>query len=486
MEDTSGNESKNLDGLKSFIEDMNASNSTLDKAAKLKKYSDNEYVKKALLYTYDPYRKYFVTVDNLLKNDALLSPKERATSLFELLDDLDSRKYTGHAAIGRVNTFVAENFMYAKEIHAVIDRNLKIRLDTNEINKVFPELIPSFDVALAKTFDNSMMEADKRGKTKVDFVRDAWYASRKLDGCRCACVIDETGDVSFRSRAGNEFLTLGVLRREIGKWGLKSVVFDGEICLMDKAGNEDFRGVMSQINRKDHTIANPKYNIFDMLTLEEFRAKSGKLNFSLRNEVLNDIVKTALAQYGDTGNIKVLAQGRVKDAAHLKSLIEIASKNGWEGVMLRKDVPYEGKRTTNLLKVKQMQDAEYEVAGLEISDITSTFYRDGISKREVEWSYDDDGYMYVDTGDRVPSDDIVESYSDTRNMVGKIIIVHRGNHVGVGSGLSMAQRRAWHDNPDLIIGKTATIQYFQETEVDGVFSLRFPVLKHVHGDKREV
>ena len=47
-------------------------------------------------------------------------------------------------------------------------------------------------------------------------------------------------------------------------------MFDGEICLLDKDGNEDFQGVMKELRRKDHQIENPTFMIFDMIHKTEF------------------------------------------------------------------------------------------------------------------------------------------------------------------------------------------------------------------------
>ena len=70
-------------------------------------------------------------------------------------------------------------------------------------------------------------------------------------------------------------------------------------------------------------------------------------------------------------------------------------------------------------------------------------------------------------------------------MLSKVIIEHKGNDVGVGSGFSMEQRLYFKDHPEDIIGKVITVTYFEETKnQDGTFSLRFPVVKYIHGDKR--
>ena len=57
--------------------------------------------------------------------------------------------------------------------------------------------------------------------------------------------------------------------------------------------------------------------------------------------------------------------------------------------------------------------------------------------------------------------------------------------VKVGSGFTQEQRLEYMDGS--IVGKIITVQYFEETNNDkGGISLRFPTVKVIHGDKREV
>ena len=119
--------------------------------------------------------------------------------------------------------------------------------------------------------------------------------------------------------------------------------------------------------------------------------------------------------------------------------------------MLRKNVSYVGKRSKDLLKVKKFYDEEYTVKGIEFGDMR--YIKDGV---EVE-----------------------------EEMVSNITIEHKGNTVGVGSGFSMDERKKYFKNPELLVGKTVTIQYFEESKnKDGEYSLRFPVLKHVYENGR--
>ena len=72
-------------------------------------------------------------------------------------------------------------------------------------------------------------------------------------------------------------------------------------------------------------------------------------------------------------------------------------------------------------------------------------------------------------------------------MLTAVVINHRGNIVRVGSGFSIDQRKQFFRNPSDILGKEITVQYFEESQnQNGDYSLRFPVVKAIHGEKREV
>ena len=421
--------------ISDFVEASNATNSNSDKLEVLKTYTQYESVCKALNYTYDTYKQYGVTSANCKKNSDLMGHPNTYGSLFTLLDDLNNRVCTGHTAIANVNRFVHENFIYKDLIFNIIDRNLKTRSTASMINKVKPGLIPTFDVALAKAFD-------EKTQKKVIW-EDRWFVSRKLDGVRCLTVIDANGEPKFFSRQGKEFLTLDNLKTDIKALGLKNTVLDGEVCIVDENGDEDFASIIKEIKRKDHTIATPFYWMFDMLDMQDFNSKTSEVTFGQRIADLNALFNTSKL-------IGVLEQKIGNDQVFSEMMAE-SKAGGWEGLMLRKDSTYKGKRSNEILKVKQMHDEEYIVVDLE-NDV----HRVIVDGSEVE-----------------------------EEMLKNVIIEHKGNRVHVGSGFSHEQRRHYFANPNEILGKQITVQYFEESQSkSGEYSLRFPVIKAVYDGVR--
>ena len=244
--------------LTNFIEAMRATSSSTDKVKIIKESSS--YIHTILEYTYNPFKQYYVTSKTCIKNKDKINEDQNLT-LFELLDKLTNREVTGHDAIALVNGFAKDCF--DPYIYKIIDKDLGIRAGDKIINKAVPGLIPTFSVALAKEYDG-----------KCDW-NDRWYASRKLDGVRCLAVVNFEGECTLYSRMGKELTTLNKVKEAIENTCIINTVFDGEICLMDENGNEDFQGVMKELRRKDHQIENPIFMIFDMIHKPEFDNQKG-------------------------------------------------------------------------------------------------------------------------------------------------------------------------------------------------------------------
>jgi DNA ligase-1 len=462
--------------VQKMIEELRATSSTIEKVNIIKKYCVYEpenvdvlkkhndekfdlvdFAKSVLYYTYHPLKHYNVTSDNIKKNPDIKGSCEVVTygCFFGLLDDLSRRNVTGHDAIASVNLFTKDIPEFKDIIYCVIDKDLKTRASDKIINKAIPDLIPEFSVALAEKYDPKLVDWDKD-----------WYVSRKIDGVRCFAFVSiinervEYGEkkhdyqIDFRSRAGNTFDTLDVVKDGIKALGLKKsdiglgVVLDGELCLVDENGNEDFQGVMKELRKKDHTIPNPSFKIFDMLKENEFWSNKGNNDrpFSAR---LSDLKK--IMENNTCPCLSVLEQEKIKDNCHFEQWVSKSTQNNWEGLMLRADKPYKGKRSKDLLKYKSFFDDEYEVIDVEMGP-----------------------FRYVSDGQEAEEE-----------MLSCVTIQHKGHQVRVGSGFSIEQRQEFYQDPQKIIGKVITVQYFAESNnQEGGTSLRFPTFKYLHGDRR--
>jgi DNA ligase-1 len=419
--------------LQNFIDEMRSTSSATDKIAIIARSS--AFIHKVLEYTYNPFKQYYTTSKTCKKNSDKCYYDDGDLYPFELLDSLSDRKFTGHEAITLVNGWV-ENNENGELLYRIIDKNLDIRAGDKVINKAIPGLIPTFSVALAQEY-----------KGKCDW-NDRWWVSRKLDGVRCLAITDEEGNCKLYSRMGKEFTTLNKVKEAIEATGIINSVFDGEICLVDDNGNEDFQGVMKQLRRKDHQIENPAFMIFDMLTRKEFEDEKSDRKLYPRLIILKQWLR---GRFINESILRFTHQTLITDQSHFEYWNTVENKDSWEGLMLRKDVGYEGKRTKNLVKVKSFHDAEYEVLGFDVD------------QHEV----------------------VREGKSVSMTMLSQVWIEHKGYLVKVGSGFTQEQRLEYMDGS--IVGKVITVQYFEETNnQEGGISLRFPTVKVIHGDKREV
>lgn len=434
--------------LQILIDELGESNSRNDKRKVLENHPE---CRRILNYIYDPFKKYNITSKNCKKMEAKLAPPVKKSKLsrfvdnsvhdpvhqsfFDFLDSLISGEYSGHKAIKETLKWTKRWSDYEDVIYRIIDKDIKCRIGAKDINAVYPKLIPIFEIALAEIYNE---------KTKK-LVDENWFLSRKLDGIRCVTVLD--GDVRFFSRSGKEYPSLNVLKEILWPYRNINKVLDGEVCAMDENGADNFKGVVKEVMKKNHQMENPTYLLFDMIDLADFNVQHSDV-------ILSDRLKEAeeLANTIDSKHIEYLEQIPYSEE-NLEAIREEVAKNGWEGFMVRKNCEYKGKRSKDILKGKEFFDAEYEVVRV--------------------------------------NESIIQVIRENENVevpgMGSATIMHKGQEVNVGSGWSQEQRINFVEKPEELVGKVITVQYKQETtDKDGNVSLQFPVVKAIHGRKREV
>ena len=417
----------NFQRIQLMLNDLNKSNSILDKRIKLKKYFD---LKQLFQYVYDPNIIFNITSKNVEKLKNKTNPSKYYLNFYDLLDDLNNKVITGSDAASEINNFIERHIEHKDLIYMILDKNLKIRLNSKQINNVFPGLIYDFNVALAETYN---LDYIKKSSKK-------WFISRKLDGVRCLIVVNkEKNTVEAFSRQGKRFYTLSKLENEILNHINdfdNSYVLDGEVVDYQN-GQENFKGIMEKIKRKDYEINNPQYFVFDMIKIDDFF-----------NQSSNELLETRWKRFDFLKNINgiFILEQHLYTKDKMDELKQVSLNNNWEGLMIRLNTTYEGKRTKHLLKFKLMFDEEYKVIGIETGPFRQIDKKTGL---DIE----------------------IETLS-------AVIIDY--NNTKVGSGFSLKERELFFNNPELIINNIITVQ-FQEKTKD---SLRFPVFKGLHGCDR--
>lgn len=446
-----------LDYLLRFVTELRNTNSRIlkeeilakywkEERERINKYPTNNTIETLFHYVYDYDKQYYVTSANVLKKNLIqegVFVGKKYSLIWDLLDDLSNRVITGHNAIIAVQQFLKQETKSCQElILNIIDKDLKCGLSEVTINKVCENIIKTYDVALASKFDPKKHTLDSN-----------WVIERKLDGARCN-VINKDGIIKCYSRQGKEITTLGRLVDELQGKLPDNTVLDGEICLVDENGLESFQSIMKEIKRKDHTIQNPLLLVFDMLTLEEFENKKSTTKYTDRVERLKEWYNL---QNWNTSNKVAKHLSIVNYERYSPEVLERWNQRvkeyNWEGLMFRKDVGYEGKRSQNLLKYKMFMDEEFKVLGVEEGD----------------------------------AQEVINGVAHKIKCVGSLVIEYKGNKVNVGTGLSLEQRKRWYAHPEEIVGSTITVKFFEPTQnQDGSWSLRFPVLKAVYKGDRDI
>ena len=443
---------KLLEKCDAVVKTLQNTNSASAKIDILRKYMNDGEVCQFFRYAYDPFFLYGVSSKNLKKNSDQVE-LEFFNSFFELLDVLKSKEATGNKAIALVNGFINQNFKHEELLYNFFDRNLKIGMGVTQINKALGNIIPVFDVALASTFDP---------QKKAKYGLNNYIIEQKCNGVRLITIITHdknTGKTEIKSysRKGKEFTTCQRINDELlhyykeSKFYGQNVVFDGEACIVNKDGKEDWNNIVSEIKRKDYTMEHPKYIIFDFLSLDEFTGLKKSHDYTFRrDQMIRNFFGFKMEKFNYLSIIFATPYSEEKVDRLTKDFVE---SEKWEGLIFRKNASYKPSRTTDLIKFKLFKDAEYRVIDVELTEKP----------------------MLID-GKMVPT-----------TCVGALKIqLENGSICGVGTGLSDEQRIQWMKNPNEIIGKQIQVKYKEQTKnADGTWSLQFPVLVHVFEEDRD-
>lgn len=181
------------------------------------------------------------------------------------------------------------------------------------------------------------------------------YSQPKYDGARC--IVNKNGMFSRQGKpivsAPHIFNTVKHIFNEIPEF-----ILDGE--LYNHQLKDNFNEIISLIRKSKPTKEDLEasenmiqYHVYDFPMTSKFSSRF-------------EVGKTVLQRYSIRNPVHLVKTECVKSFEHLDELYGAYLLDGYEGQIIRIDKSgYENKRTNQLLKRKEFQDAEYNIVRIE-------------------------------------------------------------------------------------------------------------------------
>ena len=440
------------------LHDVMYMSGTNDKLGKLKANSENSVLKSLLYLAYNPYLQFYIKKIPYVELDTTkaVDYELNYTEFLQLLVKFSKRELTGNAAIEALTNFLVncderELCWYTR----VLKKDLKIGVAATSINKVFPNLIPTYEVMLADKVDpNKLLTDIKTWK----LLPERMTIQYKIDGYRLNIHRPSEDEVLIRTRNGKIISGYTDLEKSAQQLPV-GYVYDGEIVAPEmikwinqniingsttsEANRDFFSETMSHAFSKE-TDKKGIFIVFDVVPINDWVLHKCDMDYEERYHLLQRLVQPL-----ELPNVIPIISSKVFLKADKSAIPEILNlfhqfvSQGWEGAMIKDlDSPYQWKRTKALLKMKLMDTVDLVV------------------------------------------DEIYEGTGKYKGMLGGVYCNYKGNKLGIGSGFNDSQRIEFWENPNAIIGKTIEVKYQAETtNKQGLKSLSFPIFKSIRDDK---
>jgi DNA ligase-1 len=387
----------------SVIAALAATSSRLEKEKILSEYKTDEVFKEILSYTYDSFKmfgvKQIADPDPFTEN---MTVQECWGEIKPVLDRLLSRELSGNRAQAEIKSLMSMlSTDEATLLGNIIKKDLRCGVSDKTVNKIFPKLIPTFELMLAAQ--------EKDSKVKLPS-----FLEVKKDGLRCAALYN--GDeVTFLSRSGKPFETVGFFANEVIAFlGGKPGMLDGE--LMGDNFNETVSGVKRDV--ENELTSKIKYTVYDHLTFDEWTDKKCSRKRTERIETLEQMLSDA----GDLNHINLIEYCIVNTKEEVLAKFREYRSRGEEGAILKDfDNVYEFKRSRTISKMKPSETMDLEIIGFE----------EGSGKYE--------------------------------GMLGALVVDYKGKKCRIGTGFKDEDRRNLWDMRAVVLGQLCECTFMEET-----------------------
>lgn len=285
---------------------------------------NHEDLKWYLKAAYDPFTMY-----NHTKVPIGSGNKMFEVSTINLLEALANRDITGSTAENEIHKEVSQMTEKSALLFGMIlNKDLRIGASIKTINKVFPGLIPSYEVMLAKLFDPKKIAFPCYGGPKIDGIRATYINTKK----------------KFYTRSGHEIIGVSHLVDQLALSNAGHDL-DGELFIPGMSFQQS-----SGLIRNDSPTPNAAFAMFEVPTLKD--------PFVKRLEYITEIAQ-------NTQNILALKHYKLNDLEHAYKFYAWCRKKGYEGAVVRPlDYEYVQTRSWSWMKMKNIMDFDLKVIDL--------------------------------------------------------------------------------------------------------------------------
>jgi hypothetical protein len=330
----------------SILNKLAAEPSRLAKEAILKANKDNADLKNVFYAAYNPDYTYWISKTPAIShNTGTLSLFD---AIFTLMEKIASRAVTGNAAIDLYQSLLCDlSGSDAEVLRRIIGRDLRCGVGVPTINKIWPNLIPTYELMLASTDPKNLRFPNVVCQTK-------------FDGLRCLVTRTLNDEIVMRTRNGNQITSLSVMEDSLRKVINPGETWDGElICYYDgkPMSRKVSNGILNKAIRETISPAEAKlvkFIVWDMVDLLQSKTYNARLaEIALRKICNND--KVIMAESWPAHNLEAV-----------EILFEQALQRGEEGIIAKNlDAKWQPKRTFDLVKFKAEETADLRVVGWE-------------------------------------------------------------------------------------------------------------------------
>ena len=408
-----------------------ATSSRLEKEAILTANKNNAVLRWACFLALDPFTNFYIR--KIPKYKTGIGPYISLQHALDKLFALSTRQVTGNAAIEFLTKILEElEPEDAKVVERVIEKDLRCGVSEATVNKIWPNLIPTYPCMLASGYEEKLVN------------KITWPANvqLKLDGMRFNAIVDgKKKTVEFRSRNGKLLNLLGELEQEfLAIAGNDDVVFDGELNVMDTEtyqfmARQIGNGILSKAQKGTLTQGDAALihaTVWDWIPYADFKVGVSTIPYRIRLNSLFSTMDSSIFKDKDehrVGKVHKVWNENVNTLAEAQERFEQLLSEGQEGIILKDlNAHWEDKRAKHQIKFK----GELEC------DLVCVDWVEGTGKNAGRL-----GALVLESSDGAIKVNVGTGFTDhdrdaiTNKVIGKVIAIkYNGRIVDTRTGVS--------------------------------------------------